>query len=244
MSIQKKFIVSFVLFLSFSAHSQMFYSLELGSTTQSLNDQRIPGKGGTKISLTDFGKGPFTSYRAYLGYQWDRHEVRALYAPFSIQLDGQLKTTTTFKNSVFQPATPTEAYYQFNSYRLTYSYALEKSGEWDLRVGFTGKIRDAEVKLTQGSLSESKKNVGFVPLLNFQAHRPMAELYSFRLDLDALGAPQGRAVDLGLFIERELSTPLTQIFFGYRTVEGGADNDTVYNFAWLHTLTLGLKGQF
>ncbi|MFN9068575.1 MAG: hypothetical protein ACK5V3_15210, partial [Bdellovibrionales bacterium] len=123
MNSQKFALVFLVFFLCLKAQSQMFYSLELGSTTQSLNDQRIPGKGGTKISLTDFGKGPFTSYRAYLGYRWDRHEVRALYAPFAIKLDGQLKSATTFKNSIFQPATPTEAYYQFNSYRLTYSYA-------------------------------------------------------------------------------------------------------------------------
>jgi hypothetical protein len=237
-------LTALLVFLAIGAQAQTYYSLELGSTTQSLNDQRIPGKGGTKFSLTDFGKGPFTSYRVYLGHKWDRHELRTLYAPFALNLRGQLKNPTTFKSTLFQPGVNTEAYYQFNSYRLTYSYALEKKSDWDYRIGFSGKIRDAEVKLTQGNLSESKKNVGFVPLLNFQAFRKLNDLYSFRFDLDALGAPQGRAIDLALFLERQISIPETQVFAGYRTVEGGADNDTVYNFAWIHTLTLGLKGQF
>ena len=240
-----KSIITFLLQFIFSvSFAQTFYSLELGSTTQSLNDQRIPGKGGTKFSLTDFSKGPFTSYRVYVGHRWDRHEIRALYAPFSINISGQLKNPTLFKSTLFSVATDTQAYYQFNSYRLTYSYALDIQSDWKYRLGFTGKIRDAEVKLTQGAVSESKKNTGFVPLINFQAQKDLTELYSLQFDLDALGAPQGRAIDLGLFIERNLEAPLSKLFIGYRTVEGGADNDTVYNFAWLHTLTIGIKGQF
>lgn len=216
--------------------------MELGSTTQSLNEVKIPGNTGTKIDLTDFGKDPVTSYRVYLGYTWDRHEIRGLYAPLEFNLNGALSQPTIFKNSVFQPGVSTDAVYKFNSYRLGYSYALEKTSEWDLRFGFTGKIRDAEVTLSQGVVRESKKNVGFVPLLNFQAFKKLSDLYSFQLDLDALGAPQGRAIDLGLFLERKAFSPQTKAFIGYRTVEGGADNKTVYSFAWIHTLTLGFKG--
>lgn len=220
------------------------YSLEVGPSYQSLNDQRIPGKGGTKISLTEFEKGPFPSYRIYLGYGWDRHQIRALYAPFALDLNGELKTLTIFRNQVFQPGIATDFFYKFNSYRLTYSYALEKKSEWDLRLGFTGKIRDAEVKLTQGNISASKKNVGFVPLLHFQGERKISENYDFRFDVDGLYAPQGRAFDVGLFIEHKLAALDATIFGGYRTLEGGADNDKVYNFAWIHTLTIGLRGAF
>lgn len=229
-------------FLALQSFAGFNYSFELGSTTQSLNDVKIPGNTGTKIDLTDFGKGPVTSYRVYLGYSWDRHEIRGLFAPLKFNLNGTLEQPTTFKNSIFQPGISTDAVYKFNSYRLNYSYALEKNSEWDLRFGFTGKIRDAEVALSQGALRESKKNVGFVPLLNFQAFRKLSELDSFQLDLDALGAPQGRAIDLGLFFERQAFSPQTKVFIGYRTVEGGADNKTVSSFAWIHTLTLGFKG--
>ncbi len=233
----------FILGFTFQSFAGFNYSLELGSTTQTLNDVKIPGNTGKKIDLTEFGKGPVNSYRIYLGYSWDRHEIRGLYAPLEFNLNGTLDQPTTFKNSVFQSVVSTGAVYKFNSYRLGYSYALEKSSEWDLRFGFTGKIRDAEVTLSQNALKESKKNVGFVPLLNFQAFRPLSDLYSFQLDLDALGAPQGRAIDLGLFLERQLGKSQTKAFIGYRTVEGGADNKTVYSFVWLHTLTLGFKGQ-
>lgn len=224
------------------AAAKYFYALELASTVQTQNDQRIPGKGGTDFSFTEFGKGPFPSYRIYLGYRWERHELRALYAPFSIRKGARLKETTVFVDSIFPEGVETEGYYQFNSYRLTYSYALEKRGDWDLRWGFTAKIRDAEVTLSQGSLMAGKRNIGFVPLVNFQASRGLSDNFLFRFDVDALAAPQGRAIDLALFIERPIANSQFVLFGGYRTVEGGADNDKVYNYAWIHSLTIGLRG--
>lgn len=224
------------------AAAKYFYILEFASTVQTQNDQRIPGKGGTDFSFTEFGKGPFASYRIYLGNRWERHELRALYAPFSIRESARLKKTTVFDDSVFQAGVETEGYYQFNSYRLTYSYGLEKGGDWDIRWGFTAKIRDAEVTLSQGSLVAAKSNLGFVPLINFQASRSLSDNFLFRFDVDALAAPQGRAIDLALFIERPVTNSQFVLFGGYRTVEGGADNDKVFNYAWIHSLTLGLRG--
>ena len=32
--------------------------------------------------------------------------------------------------------------------------------------------------------------------------------------------------------------------FGYRTIEGGADNDKVYNFAWLHSVVASIGFRF
>ncbi len=34
------------------------------------------------------------------------------------------------------------------------------------------------------------------------------------------------------------------LFGGYRTIEGGADNNKVYNFAWIHKLVIGANYQF
>lgn len=62
--------------------------------------------------------------------------------------------------------------------------------------------------------------------------------------MDGLAAPQGRAFDIALLFERKIAQTNLTAFGGYRTVEGGADNDEVYNFAWLHFLTLGLRGEF
>lgn len=131
------FLIASTLLSNYAA-AKYFYAFELGSTVQTRNDQRIPGKGGTDFSFTEFGKGPFPSYRIYLGNRWERHELRALYAPFSIRESGRLKETTVFDDSVFQEGVETEGYYQFNSYRLTYSYGLEKGGTWDIRWGSYG----------------------------------------------------------------------------------------------------------
>jgi hypothetical protein len=228
------------------ANAQTTMSLEGDYTWQSLNDVRIPGDTGTKFSLSDFNNGPFPSWRLYLGYKWDkRHEVRALYAPLSAEVTGDFDKSVDFAGSSFAAGTPTIGYYKFNSYRLTYAYHFESSGPWDLALGFTAKVRDATVRLTQGGLSAEKSNVGLVPLLNVQASRSLGNNWGFRFDMDGLAAPQGRAFDIGLFIEKIVSGTSsdngTALFLGYRTIEGGADNKEVYNFAWLHKAVVGLK---
>lgn len=212
---------------------------------QSRNDQRVPGEGGTKFSLSDIDDGPFTTYRVYVGHRFlEKHEVRALYAPLRLEANGQLASPTTFGSTLFSANTPTRALYKFNSYRLTYSYYLPQKNDWEFAVGFTAKVRDAEVRLTQGALSDFKSNVGFVPLLHAHATRTLCEDWKFRFDFDGLAAPQGRAFDVAFFLERNILKDKLSAFGGYRTVEGGADNDEVYNFAWLHYATIGLTGNF
>ncbi len=220
-----------------------FASIEGGTVWQTRNDQAIPGSTGTRFSLSEIDTGPFASYRIYLGHRWDHHEIRALYAPLSIDLNTRLSGPVSFMGSAFAAGTPTSAYYKFNSYRLTYTYLYEPVGGWNLGLGFTAKIRDAEVRLTQGALSQSKKNVGFVPLLHFRASRSLGGDWGFRFDLDGLAAPQGRAFDAAFFLERKIPDSRFTAFGGYRTLEGGADNEEVYNFAWLHYLALGVRGE-
>jgi len=228
-----------------SARAQSFFSLEGNLTWQSMNDQRVPGNSGSKFSLADFEKGPFPTYRLYVGRIWnDKHELRALYAPLELETEGRFANSVNFMGTTFAAGAETKAYYKFNSYRLTYAYHFPQSGAWAFALGFTGKIRDAEVRLTQGALRESKSNVGFVPLLNVQAKRELGQAWTFRFDLDGLAAPQGRAIDLSLFLERKITDSAFSLFAGYRTIEGGADNDKVYNFAWLHKAVLGLRGEF
>lgn len=100
------------------------------------------------------------------------------------------------------------------------------------------------MRLTQSNLVKAKTNIGFVPLLHVQGSRPFGENWLFRIDFDGLAAPQGRAFDAGLFFERKIPETLFGFFGGYRTLEGGADNGEVYNFAWFHSLTLGARGEF
>lgn len=230
---------------SIGVQAETFVSIEGASAWQSRNDQRIPGDTGTDFSIADFGKGPLPAYRIYVGHIWNkRHELRALYAPFETELTGRFARSIIFLGTTFASGVDTQAFYKFNSYRLTYAYHFDKVGEWEWALGFTGKIRDAEVRLTQGALRESKSNIGFVPLLNFQALRTLSASWLFRFDVDGLAAPQGRAIDAALLFEYLFAGPNGRVLAGYRTVEGGADNKEVYNFAWVHYATLGLRGEF
>ncbi|NOT78667.1 MAG: hypothetical protein HOP07_06645 [Bacteriovoracaceae bacterium] len=229
--------------LNLYAESDTFVQLEGSLLYQTRNDQRIPGNGGTQIDLSDFDNGPFDSIRLYLGKTFNnRHEFRLLYAPLEINLKATLPGTVFFNGQTFS-AGPSDAYYKFNSYRLTYAYHFEPIQQWLLAVGGTAKIRDAEVKLSQSGIVSSKKNTGFVPLVNFQALRPLGEDWNFRFDFDGLAAPQGRAFDISTLIEYKYLKHFS-ILAGYRMLEGGADNDKVYNFAWLHYATVALRGDF
>lgn len=225
--------------------AQTFVTAEFAQTWQTRNEQRIPGSGGDTFNLTDFSRGPFFTNRLYVGHKWGgRHELRALYAPLELSLNSEFSNSVRFINSQFAANTPTQAFYKFNSYRLTYAYDLETESNWQWVIGFTGKVRDAEVSLKQGALNESKSNVGFVPLAHVRGIWTINDAWTFSFDLDGLAAPQGRAFDLGLFVSHEIKDKNLKLFGGYRTLEGGADNDEVFNFSWFHYATVGLTYQF
>jgi hypothetical protein len=231
------------------AHAESGLTWELGPAWQSLNEARIPGDTGTRFDLTDFGKGPFFAQRVYLSSTWnERHELRALWAPFEVELEGKLGKDVSFQGEDFEAGQSTDALYKFNSYRLSYVYHFAPRADWRYSLGFTAKIRDAEIRLTQGSRSAKKANVGFVPLLHLRLQKIFSPLWSLTLDADGLAAPQGRAFDAALKLEHTLlelgSAGTIYTYVGYRTVEGGADNDVVYNFAWIHYGIAGLRVLF
>jgi len=133
--------------------------------------------------------------------------------------------------------------YRFDSYRLTSRYSFIRNENVELAGGFTGKIRDAEISL-HGAEVARKTNTGFVPLLN--AHfewRPGAGPFGLLVDVDALAAPQGRAEDVLLAATWRVNDAI-ELRVGYRMLEGGADNDEVYSFAWLHYAVLGVGLRF
>ena len=218
--------------------------LDLGSVWQTRNEVAIPGDTGTRFSVKQVtGAGPFPFARFEAAYRpAERHAVRLLVAPLTIQRSGRLNRDVFFVDRTFT-AGDVEATYRFDSYRLTYRYrvyAAERSALW---LGFTGKIRDAEVALRQSGAVARDTNVGFVPLLHaYWTYRlgPRSRLVG---DVDALGAPQGRAIDAGLRLDYALS-PRWSAGLGYRTLEGGADNDSVYSFAWLHYAVVAVGYRF
>ena len=60
---------------------------------------------------------------------------------------------------------------------------------------------------------------------------------------DGLVSPQGRALDYRLAIEYEF-LPKSRAYLAWRTLEGGADVDQVYNFTWINYAVVGLSYGF
>jgi hypothetical protein len=210
--------------------------IEAGPVWQSLNDVQIPNTGeGTRFSLVDLvGNGPWPSVRLY--FTWNinpKHGLRLLLAPLSYTETGVPASAVDFAGETFDSGVPTDATYKFNSWRVTYRYRFYRNDHWLLHVGFTAKVRDAKIALAQQGKSAEKTDLGFVPLLHLAADFFFAGRWHAALDLDALAGGPGRAEDLSLKLGYDLNDRW-RIDAGYRTVEGGADVDEVYNFAWLH----------
>jgi len=219
--------------------------LEAGVVFTSRNDARIPGDGGTRLSLVnELSTSPAPAFRLRLGYRIaDRHLITALYAPLQINARGSLDRDVSFAGGTYPAGRPLLAVYRFDSYRLTYRYSIVWSAGLDIAAGLTAKIRDAETSL-YGVEARRKTNTGFVPLLNLHvAWRPGNGAFGVLLDADALAAPQGRAEDVLLAATWSFRQGL-ELRVGYRMVEGGADNDEVYSFAWFHYAVAGLGMRF
>jgi hypothetical protein len=215
--------------------------LELGTVRQPYNSARIFGDTGTKFSLRDLiGKGSFGYGRVtVLSPLNDNHTLRLVVAPLGYSGMGQFAAPVRFQNTTFAAATPTMGRYEFNSYRLSYASTVRKTEKEIWRVGGTLKVRDAQIALQQGTNRAASSNLGVVPLIHLSGERKLSERWKLLLDADGLAAPQGRAFDVGLFLAHRLS-PKTDLTLGARTLEGGADNERVYNFARLDYLSMGL----
>jgi hypothetical protein len=210
--------------------------LEGGAVWQSRNDVQIPNdETGTRFSIIDVtGKGPWPAGRLFLTWNInDRHGLRALLAPLSITETGDIPGPVNFAGQTYLPDESVEATYQFNSWRLTYHYRFLAREKLRLWIGFTAKIRDAKIELSQGETTSKDTDVGFVPLLYLAADWRFAARWHVLFDFDGLAGGPGRAFDTALKLGYDLSDRWG-ITGGYRMLEGGADVESVYNFAWLH----------
>ena len=222
--------------------SRFAMEAELGTVWQSRNDVQIPNdNNGSRFSLIDLlGNGPYPAGRLYLTWNInERHSVRMLAAPLSVTDTDVLEIPVNFSGEFFSQGVATEATYKFNSWRATYNYRFYQNQRFTWRIGFTAKIRDAKIRLEQAGKSAEKTDVGFVPLLNLNAKYKFSEEWYLLLDIDALAGGPGRAEDASLKLCYNLS-PNWKLKAGYRLLEGGADVEEVYAFAWLHYAVLSV----
>jgi hypothetical protein len=234
-----------VLFAASARGGTTSVEIEGGGAWFSRNDVRIPGDDGTEFDMLDLtGPGPDLYARLCLSHAFnDRHLIRLTAAPLEVEGDGRLSDPTRFAGEEFAPDVTTRGTYRFNTFRLTYRRTFRPEDGWEWGVGGALLVRDAEIQLEQGPLSASDSNVGVVPLLHLYASRPLTGQLAAAADFEGLASPQGRALDLALTLRYRPHRDW-DVAAGYRTLEGGADNDSVYTFAWIHYAMLSVTRRF
>ncbi len=238
-------VLFLIFFFKTSVKAQAIIDFETGLVFAGYNDVRIPGDQGTLFSLKDdlIPKTEFF-YRIRLNYIIkSRHALSLLYAPLETQSEGSLTNDIFFEGVVFPANTELNGTYKFNSYRLTYRYDFIQKPRLEFGLGLTAKIRDAKIALSSSGLVSEKTNVGFVPIINFRLLWKIDDKFGLLLYGDALAAPQGRAEDILIASTYKFSEDLG-IRAGYRILEGGADNDEVYNFTLFHYASVGIFYSF
>lgn len=233
-----------ILILSFkvlSLNGQAYIDLETGAVGTGYNNVSIPGDQGTLFSMKDdlISKTEIF-FRLRVSYTIkSRHTLSLLYAPLQTTSKGNVPYEILFEGVTFPANTDLTGIYKFNSYRLTYRYEIVQKPKFEFGLGFTAKIRDAKIALASAGSESEKANVGFVPIINFRMLWKLNEKFGMLLEGDALAAPQGRAEDVLVAATYRFSDRLG-LKVGYRILEGGADNDVVYNFALFNYASAGI----
>jgi hypothetical protein len=224
-----------------SLKGQFSFDLETGAVATGYNNVRIPGDQGTLFSLKDdLVSKTEIFFRLRVNYTIkSRHTLSLLYAPLETVSKGNVSYDIFFEGVTFPANTDLTGTYKFNSYRFTYRYDIVLKPKFEFGLGFTAKIRDAKISMASAGSQSEKTNVGFVPIINFRMLWKPAEKFGILLEGDALAAPQGRAEDVLIAATYRLSDHLG-LKAGYRILEGGADNNEVYNFALFNYASFGL----
>jgi hypothetical protein len=238
-------IVLLFLITILTSKAQALIDFETGIVSTGYNNVRVPGDKGTLFSMKkDLIPKTDIFYRLRMNYTIKtRHTVSLLYAPLTTKSTGKVNNDINFEGKLFPANTELNGTYKFNSYRLTYRYAFVKKPKFEFGLGLTAKIRDAKIALSSAALQSEKTNVGFVPIINFRLLCHIDNKFGILLDGDALAAPQGRAEDVQIAAIYKMKDNLI-LRAGYRILEGGADNDEVYNFALFNYASVGLSYTF
>lgn len=204
---------------------------EFGLLQNSYNQVRISGDEGTRFNMRSSlpSESPYFRLDYKTSFE-NRHGIRLLYAPLKLKGEYTFSKDINFNGEVFNQNQETKTIYQFNSYRASYFYQWINQDHWKMNVGITAKVRDANIELKQGNIRKGRSDLGFVPLFYLWSEYWLSGDTKLTFDFDGLAAPQGRAFDMALMAGHRLSPSLIANI-GYRILEGGVDNEKVYNFS-------------
>lgn len=245
---KKHFFSIVILLFSFSAISQLTITVESGITSTQYNDVRAPNENnqqGSFFSLSDDFQNVQTPiyFRAEARYLVNaKHTIETSAVPLTIESEGFLDNSLLFENVEFE-GTNIKGKYQFNTYRLSYRYRIVNRSNFLIDLGASVLVRDAAITISKEDTNVSNTDLGYVPLISLNAEYKINPTFQVILKGDALVGPVGRAEDFFLGLQYSPSEKIA-LKTGYRLIEGGADVDQVYNFAFFHFASLGLAITF
>jgi hypothetical protein len=239
------FFFTYLLLGSFSkaAMASTSVNLEFGQASSAYNKVKIDGESGTLFNLSPALDSTFYHRLSLVKKFKSGQGIRLLYAPLKFHGSKSFSQDINFNGVSFPSNQKTQIEYQFNSYRGTYFSEIVSKKNFILRIGGTLKIRDALIELKQGDRKKFKKNTGVVPLLYLYSEYKIGRDFLLAFDFDGLAAPQGRAFDIALMAGYRLS-PSATLQLGHRILEGGADNEKVYNFSQINYYFTALQFSF
>ena len=217
--------------------------IEAGHVENTFNKVKIDGEEGSLFNLAP-ALNDKIFYRLSLIHKFNSpHGFRLLYAPLKFNGDKRFSKDINFGGVNFISGKKTDVEYSFNSYRGTYFYEVIAEENLLVRLGGTLKIRDAKIELSQDDRKKFKKNTGIVPLFYLYSEYKWDNGFIVAFDFDGLAAPQGRAFDMALMGGYAFS-PSYQMNLGFRMLEGGVDNEKVYNFSQINYSFASLQINF
>ncbi len=227
---------------SISSFADVIFDIETGGAFAGhYNDIKIPGDTGTLFSAVDDLEAESNLFlrMCITGRISNRHNISALVSILKVKSTGAFDKNVVFYGKTFNQGISNELNYKFNNYRLTYRFDFFASEKFRFGAGLTLFIRDAYIELKNSSGSAKKENIGFVPLINLKLEWNIVSWFGLYLDADFLFSPKGRAEDFSVAFLFNLNKTIS-LRAGYRMLEGGADNDTVYNFTIFHFITFAV----
>ena len=197
----------------------------------------------------------------------ERHHAILLYQPLALEAKVVTGRDVTFDDTTFPEGTAIDVRYQFPFYRASYLYDLDPTDKREISIGASLQLRNATIDFTSvdGSLRQTNRDVGPVPIIKFRAHIPLGETYWFEGEVDGFYAPVsyingdnndviGAIADVSVRAGRPIS-PTIDAFVNFRYLGGGAQGvspDDVepgvdgFTENWLHfaTISLGFSWTF
>ncbi len=240
-----KYLITLLLLIPLMMSAQLRLSIESGTVYTQYNDVQVPNgdvDAGTLFSYSDdfTSEGSPLFIRAEIAYTInDKHTIEATAVPLLLNYNISTDKPIDFAGATFQ-GTDVVGQYKFNTYRFSYRYRLVDNSKLRLGLGASLLVRDARIALSQSTVEAEDTDLGYVPLVSFELLYTPYERLGFLLKGDALVGPVGRAEDVFAGVLYDLYKDNVKLKAGYRLIEGGADVDQVYNFAYFHFADIGL----